>query len=139
MLDWRKSTTNMVTPHPWNDLEQDFLRFTTTVKELADAIAAAVEDDKVPADIADRVSNLSIGLSAYIATCEDEIATAMENKICHDYRTGALQQTTGTLVIEDDYTVQLPKYVTELLGWAPGDTLEWEVKDGSTVIVRKVD
>jgi hypothetical protein len=129
----------MITPHPWNDLEQDFLRFTTTVKELAEAIGTAVEDGRVPADIADRVSNMAIGLSAYITTCEDELATAMEDKIKHDYKAGALQQTTGVLVIDDDYTVQLPKYVTSLLGWAPGDTLGWEVKDGGSVVVRKLE
>lgn len=128
----------MVTPHPWDDLEQEFLQFTTTVKELADAIGVAVEDSRVPSDVSDRVSNLAIGLSSYIDTRESEIATAMEGKICHDYRTGPFQQTTGTLTINDDYTIDLPKYLTDLLEWVPGDTLQWEMKDKETAIVRKL-
>ena len=129
----------MITPHPWNDLEQDFLRFTTTVKELAEAIGTAVEDGRVPADVADRVSNLAIGLSAYITTCEDELATAMEDKISHDYKAGALQQVSGVLTVDANYMVQLPKHAVELMGWVPGDILEWEVKDGGSVVVRKLD
>ncbi len=128
----------MVTTHPWNNLEQQFLQFTTTVRELAEAIGKVVEDGRVPADVSDRVSNLAIGLSSYTLTCEDEIATAMEAKICHDYRTGALQQTTGILTIEEDYTIQLPTYVTDLLGWVPGDTLQWEMNGDNAAIVRKL-
>jgi hypothetical protein len=128
----------MVTTHPWNDLEQQFLQFTTTVRELAEAIGKVVEDGRVPADVSDRVSNLAIGLSSYTLTCEDEIATAMEAKIRHDYRTGALQQTTGILTIEEDYTIQLPTYVTDLLGWVPGDTLQWEMNGDNAAIVRKL-
>lgn len=139
MLDSEKLFTSMVTPHPWNDLEQDFLQFTTTVKELAEAIGKVIEDGRVPADISDRVSNLAIGLSAYTSTCEDEIATAMEDKIKHDYRTGALQQTTGILIIDDDYQINLPRYATDLLGWDSGDTLEWEINNGGSVIVRKLE
>jgi hypothetical protein len=128
----------MVTTHPWNNLEQQFLQFTTTVRELAEAIGKVVEDGSVPADVSDRVSNLAIGLSSYTLTCEDEIATAMEAKIRHDYRTGALQQTTGILTIEEDYTIQLPTYVTDLLGWVPGDTLQWEMNGDNAAIVRKL-
>lgn len=129
----------MATSHPWNDLEQRFLNFTTTIRQLAEAISIAVDDGRVPAQVIDTVFNLSTGLVAYTTTCEDEIATAMEQKICHDYKTEAFQQTTGTLTIGDDYTVQLPKYVVGLLGWGPEDTLVWQIGDEGKIIVRKLE
>lgn len=134
MLESAKYRTTMTLIHPWNDLEQRFLRFTTTAKELAESISVAVDDGRVPADIVDSVSNIAIGLKQYVATCEDEIASAMEDRIGHDYKTGALQQTRGVLEIADDYTIQLP----DLLRWVPGDTLEWEVTGDGTAVVRKL-
>ena len=125
--------------HPWDELEQRFLRFTTTVKEFIETIAVAVDDDLVPAKVVDNVSNLTVGLKQYVVTCEDEIASAMESKIAHDYGANPLQQTTGTLIIGDDYTVQLPRYVIDLLGWGAGDSLQWEIKDDKTAIIRKLD
>lgn len=125
--------------HPWDKLEQRFLRFTTTVKEFIETIAVAVDDDQVPAKVVDNVSNLTVGLKQYVVTCEEEIASAMESKIAHDYGANSLQQTTGTLIIGDDYTVQLPRYVIDLLGWKAGDSLQWEMKDDRTAIIRKLD
>lgn len=125
--------------HPWDKLEQRFLRFTTTVKELIDTISVTVDDGRVPADVVDNVSNLTVGLKQYVVTCEEEIASAMESKISHDYGANSLQQTTGTLVIGDDYTVQLPRYIIDLLGWGAGDSLQWEIKDDKTAIIRKLD
>lgn len=125
--------------HPWDELEQRFLRFTNTVKELTESVMMAVDDDRVPVAIVDDVSNLTIGLKQYVITCEDEIASAMESKIAHDYGANSLQQTTGTLIIGDDYTVQLPRYVIELLGWGAGDSLHWEIKDDNTAVIRKLD
>lgn len=125
--------------NPWDDLEQRFLRFTTTVKELIGSIMVAVDDEKVPAEVVDNVSNLAVGLKQYVVTCEDEIASAMESKIAHDYGSNPLQQTTGTLVIGDDYTVQLPRYIVGMLGWEAGDSLQWEIKDANTAIIRKLD
>ena len=125
--------------HPWDELEQRFLRFTTTVKELIESVMVAVDDEKVPAEVVDNVSNLTLGLKQYVVTCEDEIANAIESKVEHDYRSNNLQQTTGTLIIGDDYTVQLPRYILDLLGWGVGDTLKWEIKDETTTIITKVD
>lgn len=125
--------------HPWDELEQRFLRFTTTVKEFIETITVAVDDDQVPAKVVDNVSNLTVGLKQYVVTCEEEIASAMESKIAHDYGANSLQQTTGTLIIGDDYTVQLPRYVIDLLGWGAGDSLQWEMKDDKTAIIRKLD
>ena len=48
--------------HPWDKLEQRFLRFTTTVKEFIETIAVAVDDDQVPANVVVNVSNLTVGL-----------------------------------------------------------------------------
>jgi hypothetical protein len=125
--------------HPWDDLEQRFLRFTTTVKEFIETIAVAVDGDRVPAEVVDNVSNLTVGLKQYVVTCEEEIASAMESKIAHDYGANSLQQTTGSLVIGDDYTVQLPKYVIDMLGWGAGDYLQWEMKDDKTAVIKKLD
>lgn len=121
--------------HPSDELEQRFLRFTTTVKELIESVMVAVDDDKVPAEVVDNVSNLAVGLKQYVVTCEEEIA----NAISHDYGSNPLQQTTGILVIGDDYTVQLPRYILDLLGWGAGDTLKWEIRDETTTIITKVD
>ena len=74
-----------------------------------------------------------------MVTCEEEIASAMESKIAHDYGANSLQQATGTLIIGDDYTVQLPRYIIDLLGWGAGDSLQWEMKDDKTAIIRKLD
>lgn len=138
MLGSDKSPETVDMSHPWNDLEQRFLEFTTTVKELAKAISVVVEDSRVPAEISDTVSNLAIGLTSYTTTCEDEIATAMEGKICHDYRIEALQQVTGVMVIGDDYSIQLPMHATQLLGWQPGDQLKWKITDDNTAIIWKL-
>ena len=128
-----------VTPHPWNDLEQRFLRFTITLKELLESVAIRIDEDNVPPEVVDTISNIVIGAKEYLVTCENEIAEAMEKKIVHDYGSGAYQQTTGVLYIDDDWTVQLPKYLTQLLGWEPGDRLEWKVEGNGHVMVRKVD
>jgi hypothetical protein len=128
-----------VTPHPWNDLEQRFLRFTITLKELLESVAIRIDEENVPAEVVDTVSNIVIGAKEYLITCENEIAEAMEQKIAHDYKSGAYQQITGTLFIDDDWTVQLPKYLVETLDWRPGDRLEWKVEDNGHVMVRKVD
>ena len=125
--------------HPWNELEQRFLRFTNTVREFTDSIILAVDDDEVPSHTVDNVSNLAVGLKQYVITCEDEIASAIGSKIAHDYGANSLQQTTGTLIIGDDYTVQLPRYIIGLLGWEAGDSLHWEIKDDNTAVIRKLD
>jgi hypothetical protein len=125
--------------HPWNELEQRFLRFTNTVREFTDSIILAVDDEEVPSHTVDNVSNLAVGLKQYVITCEDEIASAIESKIAHDYGANSLQQTTGTLIIGDDYTVQLPRYIIGLLGWEAGDSLHWEIKDDNTAVIRKLD
>lgn len=133
------TVTTPTVMNPWDKLEQRFLRFTTTVKELIDAISVTVDDGRVPAEVVDNVSNLTLGLKQYVVTCEDEIASAMESEIARGYGANSLQQTTGTLVIGDDYTVQLPRYIIDLLGWGAGDSLQWEIKDDKTVIIRKLD
>ena len=125
--------------HSWNELEQRFLRLTNTVREFTDSIILAVDDEEVPSHTVDNVSNLAVGLKQYVITCEDEIASAIGSKIAHDYGANPLQQTTGTLIIGDDYTVQLPRYVIELLGWGAGDSLHWEIKDDNTAVIRKLD
>jgi hypothetical protein len=125
--------------NPWDDLEQRFLRFTITLKELVESIMVAVDDEKVPAEVVDNVSNLAVGLKQYVVTCEDEIASAMESKIIHDFGANSLQQTTGTLVIGTDYTVQLPRYIIKMLGWEAGDSLQWEIRDEKTAVIRKLD
>ncbi len=125
--------------NPWDELEQRFLRFTTTVKEMVDSIMLSVDDDRVSAEIADNVSNLAVGLKQYVITCEDEIASAMESKIAHDYSKNPFQQTTGVLVIDENYTVRLPQYVIDLLGWKPGDNLQWEIGSDNTATIRNLD
>ena len=128
-----------MTPNPWDDLEQRFLRFTIALKESFRAICSVTEDQKIPSDLADKIMNISIGAEAYVETVENEIAEAIENKISHDYRKSYLQQTTGILIVKDDYTLELPDYMVKLLGWETGDTLRWEIIDGNSVRVSKMD
>lgn len=128
-----------MTPHPWDDLEQDFLRFTITVKEMADAIATMVDEPNVPAEVIDSVQNTVNGLLEYVKTQENVLADKMESKISHDYRKQALQQSTWTTTIDDDWTVKLPKFVCDSLGWSPGDRFRWEIVGDNTAVVRKSD
>lgn len=128
----------MATLHPRNDLKLKFLSLTTTVKELVKSIEKVVDAEEVPAKVIDQVCNLTLGLKTYISTCENEIVTAMGGKIPHDCRINALQQSTGIVVIDDDHTIQLPTYATDMLGWTPGDRLQWEVKDENTTVIRKL-
>lgn len=128
-----------MTPHPWDDLEQDFLRFTITVKEMADSIATMVDEPDVPAEVIDSVQNTVNGLLEYVKTQENVLADKMESKISHDYRKQALQQSTWTTIIDDDWTVKLPKFVCDSLGWSPGDRFRWEIVGDNTAVVRKSD
>lgn len=126
-------------PHPWDDLEQDFLRFTITVKEMADAIGTMVEDPNVPAEVVDSVQNTVNGLIEYVKTQENVLADAMEGKISYDYRNQPLQQSSWVTQIGDDWTITLPKWVCERLGWASGDGLKWTVTNDNAVMVEKLD
>ena len=130
---------HFMTPHPWDDLEQDFLRFTITVKEIADAIATMVDEPDVPAEVIDSVQNTVNGLLEYVKTQENVLADKMESKISHDYRKQALQQSTWITTIDDDWTVKLPKFVCDSLGWSPGDRFRWEIVGDNTAVVRKSD
>ena len=111
--------------------DQIFSRFTTTISELLGSINTVVEDSRVPPEVIDNVSDIVIGLQQYVETRGKEIA---ESAIPRSGPSN-LQQNVGILIIGDDYTIQLPKYV----GWEPGDRLEWEIIDANTAIVQKLD
>lgn len=123
-------------PHPWDDLEQRFLRFTISVKEMAESACTAVDQDKVPAETIDSVQNILNGLIEHVKVCEDEISEAMEGKISHDYR---YQQSSFYTKINDDWTVDLPGVVVEQLGWKSGDLLSWKALNDKEFMVKKVD
>ena len=125
--------------HPWDDLEQDFLRFTITVKEMAGSIATMVEDPNVPAEVVDSVQNTVNGLIEYVKTQENVLADAIEGKIGYDYRNQRLQQSSWVTQIGDDWMITLPKWVCERLGWAPGDGLKWTVTNDNAAMVKKLD
>jgi len=125
-----------MTPHPWDDLEQRFLRFTISVKEMADSASIAVDQDKVPAETIDTVQNILNGLVEYVKVCENDIADAMEGKIVHDYK---YQQSSFYTKINDDWTTDLPRVVVEQLGWKSGDLLTWKVLNDKEFMVKKVD
>jgi hypothetical protein len=125
-----------MTPHPWDDLEQRFLRFTISVKEMADSASIAVDQDKVPAETIDTVQNILNGLVEYVKVCENDIADAMEGKIVHDYK---YQQSSFYTKINDDWTIDLPRVVVEQLGWKSGDLLTWKVLNDKEFMVKKVD
>lgn len=124
--------------HPWDDLEQRFLRFSITLKEMVKAMSAIVDNPKVPAEVADSVANTANGLLEYIQVNENMIADDMEAKITHDYKSGKYQQTHFTTVIDQNGMITLPKVVCEMLNWKPGDLLQWEIRDGNTIMVRKL-
>ena len=125
--------------HPWDDLEQDFLRFTITVKEMADAIATMVDGPGVPAEVVDSVQNTVNGLLEYVKTQENVLADAMEDKISHDYRNQPAQQLSWITEIDDNWSITLSKWVCERLGWGPGDRLKWEITSDNSVVVKKLD
>ena len=125
-----------MTPHPWDDLEQRFLRFTISVKEMADSASIAVDQDKVPAETIDTVQNILNGLVEYVKVCENDIADAMEGKIVHDYK---YQQSSFYTKINDDWTIDLPRVVVEQLGWKSGDLLTWKVLNDKEFMVKRVD
>lgn len=124
--------------HPWEDLEQRFLNYSTTLKELVKAISAIADDPKVPAKVVDSVANTVNGMLEYIQINENMIADGMEAKISHDYKSGKYQQTHFITEISENGTITLPKVVCNVLKWRVGDTLQWELRDDNTVVVRKV-
>lgn len=125
--------------HPWDDLEQDFLRFTITVKEMADAIATMVDGPGVPAEVVDSVQNTVNGLLEYVKTQENVLADAMEGKIRYDYSQQSLQQTSWITTIDDDWTIKLPEWIGKRLNWTPGDLLRWEITGDNKIVVKKLD
>jgi hypothetical protein len=125
-----------MTPHPWDDLEQRFLRFTISVKEMAESACIVVEQDKVPAEVTDAVQNILNGLIEHVKVCENDIAEAMEGKIGYDYKH---QQSSFYTKINDDWTIDLPGIVVEQWGWKPGDLLTWKVLNDTEFMVKKVD
>lgn len=124
--------------HPWEDLEQRFLSYSITLKELVKAISAIADNPKVPADVVDSVANAANGMLEYIQINESMIADSMEAKIVHDYKSGKYQQTYFTTEIDKNGVVTLPKVVLDMLKWREGDILQWEIKDGNTIMVRKL-
>lgn len=128
-----------MTPHPWDDLEQRFLRFTISVKEIAESACIAVDQDKVPAETIDAVQNILTGLIEHVKVCENDIAEAMEGKIRHDYGTKSFQQWSFYTEINDDWTIDLPGVVVGQLGWKSGDLLSWKALNDTEFMVKKVD
>lgn len=128
-----------MTPHPWDDLEQRFLRFTIAVKDMAESAAIAVDQSTVPAETIDTVQNILTGLIEYVKVCENEIAEAMEGKITHDYKSQGYQQTKFYTKINDDWSIDLPGVVVNALGWKSGDLLTWTVLNDTEFMVKKVD
>lgn len=124
--------------HPWDDLEQRFLNYSITLKELVKAISAIADDPKVPAEVVDSVANTVNGMLEYIQINENLIADGMEAKIVHDYKSGKYQQTHFITEIGENGTITLPKVVCNVLKWRVGDTLQWELRDDNTVVVRKL-
>lgn len=125
-----------MTPHPWDDLEQRFLRFTISVKDMAESAAIAVDQETVPAETIDSVQNILNGLIEYVKVCENEIAEAMEGKIGYDYK---YQQSSFYTKINEDWTIDLPRLVVEQLGWKPKDILTWKVLNDNEFMVKKLD
>jgi len=128
-----------MTPHPWDDLEQDFLRFTITVKEMATAISTMVDDHNVPAEVIDSVQNTVNGLIEYVKVAENTLADAMEGKIGYDYSQQSFQQTSWITTIDDDWTIKLPEWISKRLNWTPGDLLRWEITNDNKIVVKKLD
>ena len=128
-----------MTPHPWDDLEQDFLRFTITVKEMATAISTMVDDHNVPAEVIDSVQNTVNGLIEYVKVAENTLADSMEGKIGYDYSQQSFQQTSWITTIDDDWTIKLPEWISKRLNWTPGDLLRWEITNDNKIVVKKLD
>lgn len=124
--------------HPWEDLEQRFLSYSITLKELVKAISAIADNPKVPAEVVDSVANAANGMLEYIQINENMIADSMEAKIVHDYKSGSYQQAYFTTEIDQNGVITLPKVVLDVLKWRTGDILQWEIKDGDTIMVRKL-
>lgn len=96
-----------------------------TVQELVSSISNVVDQDDVPTHVVDKVQNLVNGIIEYLNSFKE-----------HE---PPLQQCRWISVIEDNFTIQLPKVVCDSLGWEPGDTLAWKLNSDGTVSVRKMD
>lgn len=131
--------------HPWDDLEQRFIRFTTAIVELAKSISCVVDDAGVPPGVVDKVSNLSNGMAEYVDQVESEICDAMESKIEFDYKnripqaSSTYQQVVFFSEVGKDGVVEIPTPILEELGWSVGDSLQFSVSnDNRSIIIRKV-
>lgn len=123
--------------HPFDELEQRFLRFTCTIKELIQtALAVAESSDLDSSETSDRLMNTLIGLNSYVQGNEDSIATAMEDKIVADYAKKPLM--TGEASVDDYWRISFPDHMIELIGWEPGDTLIWTENSDGSFSIRKV-
>lgn len=131
--------------HPWDDLEQRFMRFTTAIVELAKSISCVVDGVGVPPAVVDRVSNLSNGMAEYVDQVGSEICDAMESKIEFDYKnrtpqaSSTYQQVVFFSAVGKDGVVEIPTPILEELGWSVGDSLQFSVSnDNKSIIIRKV-
>lgn len=131
--------------HPWDDLEQRFMRFTTAIVELAKSISCVVDDKGVPPGVVDRVSNLSNGMAEYVDRVGSEICDAMESKIEFDYKnrtpqaSSTYQHAIFFSAVGKDGVVEIPTPILEELGWSVGDSLQFSVSnDNKSIIIRKV-
>lgn len=45
----------------------------------------------------------------------------------------------GETVEQVQYRLTVPKNLVEVMGWDPGDKMEWEVESGNKVSIQKYD
>jgi hypothetical protein len=117
-----------------NDFEQDLLQFTGAVNSMLERSLDVVDQAEIKSADSDRLSNLLIGLKEYVSCSENDLCERLEEFIRQGYATGMR----GTVEIDENGAIQLPKYVVKLLGWKPGDVLSWENNSNGSVSVRSL-
>ena len=119
-----------------DDLEQRFLRFTITVREMCDSAISILDDEEDQVKMTDRISNVLIGMKEYVHQSESDIADDIENHISKQYKKGKF---TYYASIKEDNVLELPPELVEILEWKEGDTLLWtDLHDGSYQLTKVV-
>lgn len=116
-----------------NDLEQKIFRQTSTTEDFCDSVLSLLEQSDVNSATLDSVSNLLIGLKAQ----SDVFASKSSDLINEVIRLGSGCETRGTLLVDGNGTITLPKQVTDVLGWVPDDILKWKILPNGSVSVSK--
>lgn len=118
-----------------DDFEQSFLQFTVAIEENIQAMLGILDREDVPAPVADKLTNILIGMEGYIDSRTTDLCEDLENHIKTQHRDGVKWR--GYTKVSEDGTITLPDYVLKDLGWKPGDLLEWSLKDDRSVQLKK--